>query len=88
MENSWNNQLIYYLKLLKWNLKQHMQLLLRISKVSLRIFLRTIPDIHEYFQPIEDTIANKFKRAISGGRIVNDIERKLILLPTRYPQYQ
>ena len=47
-------------------------------------FLRTIPDIHDYFQPIEDTIANKFTPAISGSHIANDVERELISLPTRY----
>ena len=33
--NKWNDQLVY-LKLLKWNLKQHMELLLGASRVSLR----------------------------------------------------
>ena len=47
-------------------------------------FLWTVPDIDEYFQLIEDTIANKFIPAIPGGRFVNDIERKPISLPTRY----
>ena len=47
-------------------------------------FLWTVPDIDEYFQLIEDTIANKFIPAISGGSFVNDVERKLISLPTRY----
>ena len=31
------------------------------------VFRRTMPDIHEYFQPIEDKIANKFIPEISGG---------------------
>ena len=48
------------------------------------VFRRTMPDIHEYFQPIEDTIANKFITVISGGHFVNDVERKLISLSTRY----
>ena len=47
-------------------------------------FLRPIPDIHDYFQPIEDTIANKFIPAISGARIVNDVKHELISLLTRY----
>ena len=53
-------------------------------KSKFTYFLRTIPDIHDYFQPIEDTIANKFIPAISGSHIVNDVERELISLPTRY----
>ena len=52
-------------------------------KSKFTYFLRTIPDIHEYFQLIEDTIATKFIPAISGRRFVNDVERKLIPLPTR-----
>ena len=53
-------------------------------KSKFTYFLPTIPDIHEYFQPIKDTIANKLIPAILGGRIVNDVERKLISLPTKY----
>ena len=54
-----------------------MQLLLGASKV-------TIPDFHDFFQPTEDPIANKFIPAILGCRIVNDVECELISLPTRY----
>ena len=39
-------------------------------KSNFAYFLRTVPDIHKYFQPINGTIANKFIPAISGGRIV------------------
>ena len=53
-------------------------------KSKFTYFLPIIPDIHEHFQPIKDTIANKFIPAILGGRIVNNVERKLISLPTRY----
>ena len=56
-------------------------------KSKFTYFLWTIPDIDEYFQLIEDTIANKFIPAIPGGRFVNDIERKPISLPTRYNQW-
>ena len=47
-------------------------------KSKFTYFLPIIPDIHEYFQSIKDTIANKFMPVILGGRIVNDVERKLI----------
>ena len=47
-------------------------------KSKFTYFLKTILNIHEYFQPIYDTIANKFIPTILGCCIVNDVERKLI----------
>ena len=44
----------------------------------------TIPDISNLLIPIEDTIRNRFIPAITGGRICNEEERKLLSLPTRY----
>ena len=45
--------------------------------------LRIIPDIIDYLQPIEDTIAKNFILTIKGGHIVNNVERELISLSTR-----
>ena len=44
----------------------------------------TIPDISNLLIPVEDTIRNRFIPAITGGRICNEEERKLLSLPTRY----
>ena len=54
-----------------------MQLLLGASKVKFTYFLRTAPDIHDYIQPIEETIANKFISAILGGHIPNDVKQAM-----------
>ena len=53
-------------------------------KNKLSYFMRTIPDISNLLIPIEDTIRNRFIRAITGGRICNEEEHKLLSLPTRY----
>ena len=53
-------------------------------KNKLSYFMRTIPDISNLLIPIEDTIRNRFIPAITGGRICNEEERKLLSLPTRY----
>ena len=53
-------------------------------KNKLSCFTRTIPDISNLLIPIEDTIRNWFITAITGGRICNEEERRLLSLPTRY----
>ena len=53
-------------------------------KNKLSCFMRTIPDISNLLIPIEDTIRNWFITAITGGRICNEEERRLLSLPTRY----
>ena len=53
-------------------------------KNKLSYFMRTIPDFSNLLIPIEDTIRNRFIPAITGGRIFNKEERKLLSLPTRY----
>ena len=53
-------------------------------KNKLSYFMRTIPDISNLLIPIEDTIRNRFIPAITGERICNKEERRLLFLPTRY----
>ena len=84
MVNNWKDQLIYLSKIAEMEPQGAYAAFIGGFKSKFTYFLRTIPDIHDYFQPIEDTIANKFIPAISGGRSVNDVERELIFLPTRY----
>ena len=44
---------------------------------------RTIPNIKEYFEPLEDIMREKFIPAVIG-RPVNDVERRLLALPVRF----
>ena len=47
-------------------------------------YIRTIPEIEEYLQPLEEVIRHRFLPAITGGHIVTDQERQLISLPPRF----
>ena len=53
-------------------------------KNKLSYFMRTIPDISNLLIAIEDTIQNRFKPAMTGGRICIEEEQRLVSLPTRY----
>ena len=44
---------------------------------------RTIPDIKELFQPLEDCIRDSFIPAVIG-RNISDLERRIVALPVRY----
>ena len=44
-------------------------------------FIRTIPNMEDYLQPIEDIIRHQFIPAITGGKVVNDLESRLSLPP-------
>ena len=46
-------------------------------------FLRTIPNINDHLQPIEEVIRNNLIPAITGGHQCSDEERKLLALPVR-----
>ena len=39
--------------------------------------------MEEYLQPLEEVIRHRFLAAITGGHLVNDMERDLIALPPR-----
>ena len=43
--------------------------------------IRTIPNMKDYLQPIEDIIRHQFIPAITDGKVVNDLERNLLSLP-------
>ena len=45
--------------------------------------LRTVPDIADLLQPLEDAIRSKFIPALTGRDCVNDAERDLFALPAR-----
>ena len=44
-------------------------------------FIRTISQMEEYLQPIEDIIRHQLIPAITGGKVVNDLERNILSLP-------
>ena len=46
--------------------------------------MRTIPNIGDLLKPIDEIILTKFIPAITGGIVINDLERKLISLPVKY----
>ena len=83
MVNNWKNQLIYLYKIPEMEAQATYAAFIRGFKSKFLYFLRIIPDIHEYFQLIEDRIANKLIPTILVGHIVGDVERKLRSLPTR-----
>ena len=70
MVNNWNDQLISLSKIAEMEPQAAYAAFIGGFKSKFTYFLPTIPDIHKYFQPIEDTIANKFIPAISGGCFV------------------
>ena len=83
MVNNWKDQLIYLSKTAEMEPQSAYAAFIEGFESKFTYFFRTIPDIYDYFQTIEDTAANKFIPGISGSRIVNDVERELISLPTR-----
>ena len=46
--------------------------------------MRTMPNIEHLLQPIDFTILTEFIPAITNGTIINETERKLFALPTKY----
>lgn len=46
-------------------------------------FVRTIPGIEKFLDPVEDVIRHQFIPAITDGHVVNDEERMLMSLPPR-----
>ena len=48
------------------------------------IYIRTIQEIEEHLQALEEVVHHRLIPAIIGGHIVNDNERDLIALPPRY----
>ena len=46
--------------------------------------LRTIPDISDLLQPLEDVIRKRLLLALTGKPAFTDIERALLALPTRF----
>ena len=47
-------------------------------------FMRTIDNIHEYLQPLEDVIRKNLLPALLEGHECNDIERDLLALPPKF----
>ena len=83
MVNNCKDQLTYLSKIAEMEPQSAYEAFIEGFKSKFTYFFRIISDIYDYFQPTEDTAANKLIPAISGGRIVNDVERELMSLPTR-----
>ncbi len=45
--------------------------------------LRTVPDISDLFQPLEEAIRHNLLPALTGRRGITDLERNLLELPAR-----
>jgi len=84
MINTWNAELICLSKIAEIEPQAAYAAYVSGYKNKFSYFIRTIPNIHDQFQQIEDTITNKFLPAITGGYVMNDIERSLVSLPTRF----
>ena len=81
------------------NICQELHLLSEIGKIEphaayagftsgfrhkLTFIMRTIPDISVHLRRIDQIILHEFIPSITGGIQVNEVERKLISLPTKY----
>ena len=52
-------------------------------KQKFTFFLRRVPDISDYFLPIEEMLRSLFIPAITRGHICSDVERALLALPVK-----
>ena len=50
---------------------------------KLTYFLRTISGCEEHLVPVDEVIRHKFISALTGGHVVNELERQLLALPPR-----
>ena len=50
---------------------------------KLTCFLRTISGCEEHLVPVDEVIRHKFIPALTGGHVVNELERQLLALPPR-----
>ena len=50
---------------------------------KLTYFLRTISGCEEHLVPVDEVIRHKFIPALTGGHVVNELERQLLALPPR-----
>ena len=46
--------------------------------------MRTVSNLAQYLQPLEEVIRNRFIFALTGGHQINDNERKLLSLPPKF----
>ena len=51
---------------------------------KLTYMMRTIPNIGHILSKIDDIINQEFIPAVTGGKVVNESERKLLSLPVKY----
>ena len=80
----WNSQLCMLSTTAESKLQAAYSAFVNDFKNQLSFILRTISDTTDLLVPIEDAILNRFIKAITGSRICNKEERKLLFLPTRH----
>ena len=83
---AWNSQLCMLSTVLESQAQAAYSTFVNGFKNKLSYFMRTIPNISNLLLPIKDTTRNQFIPAITGGRICNEEEHKLLSLPTRYEE--
>ena len=79
---NWNNQLVLRSSLAESQPQAAYSTFVSGFKSKLNYFMRTILGISQFLYPLEETIRNKFIRAIIGGHICSNNERRLLSLPT------
>ena len=80
----WNSQLCMLSTTAENQLQATYSAFVNDFKNQLSFTLRTISNTTDLLVPIEDPILNRFIKTITGSRICNEEERKLLFLPTRY----
>ena len=84
LEKGWNSQLCILPTVAEIQSQAVYSAFVSGFKNQLSYFMRTIPNISNLLIPVENTTRNRFIPAITGERISNEEERRLLFLPTRY----
>ena len=80
----WSNTLKQFVGNFSTNCLSVFDHFVRLVLNGLNYFIRTIPGISQFLDPLEETVRNKFIPAIIGGNICNNNKQQLLSLPTSY----
>jgi hypothetical protein len=81
--SSWQKQLVLLSQIAELHPQAAYSAYINGFQHKFTYFIRTIPNISNLLQPIEQTIRNKFIPAITGGHYCSDEERELFSLPVK-----
>jgi hypothetical protein len=81
---SWTRQLEILSKIAELQPQAAYSAYIKGFKNKFTYFMRTIPNINEFMQPIEDILMTSFIPAISGGHMCSVTERELLELPVKF----